>query len=111
MTTVLEIFAGLLLLAFTWSSVVFTLVLPRAQRGFGRVGLRVNKLTRGIFLAIAKLPSTYERKDALLAPIGPVAVLAQLAIWLVLLGTAFVVSAKSMSRSTVSASSAAPRGP
>jgi hypothetical protein len=91
MAMVLEISAGLLLLAFTWSSVLSTLVLPRAQRGFGRVGIRVNKVTRSIFLAISKLASSYERKDALLAPIGPVAVLAQLALWLLLLGTAFVI--------------------
>jgi hypothetical protein len=82
---------GVCLLGFTWTSVLFTLVLPRAQRGLGRVAIWVNRCTRWLFMTVSKIASTYERKDAVLALIGPVAVLAQLALWLVLFGTAFVL--------------------
>jgi hypothetical protein len=81
---------GIVLLVSTWTLIVFTLVLPRALRGPGRLSVAVNKATRWIFFAVSRLARTYEAKDAVLAPIGPVAVLAQLVVWLVLLGTAFV---------------------
>jgi hypothetical protein len=70
--------------------VVFTLVLPRALSGPGRLALWINRSTRRLFFAISRLARSYERKDAVLAPIGPVAVLAQLVVWLVLFGAAFV---------------------
>jgi hypothetical protein len=87
----LGILIGLVILALTWVSVVFTLVLPRALLGPGRLSIWINRSTRKLFFAISRLARTYERKDAVLAPIGPVAVLAQLVAWLVLLGAAFVV--------------------
>ncbi len=70
---------------------VFTLVLPRAASGPGRLTIWINRPTRKLFFAISRLAHTYERKDAVLALIGPVAVLVQLVAWLVLLGIAFVV--------------------
>jgi hypothetical protein len=86
----LGILIGFVVLAFTWTSVVFTLVLPRALAGPGRLSIWVNRTTRRFFFAISRLASTYERKDALLAAIGPVGVLAQLVVWLALFGVAFV---------------------
>jgi hypothetical protein len=85
----LGILIGVVVLALTWSSVVFTLVLPRTPQGPGRLSIWINRSTRGVFFAGSRLADTYERKDAILAPIGPVAVLAQLAAWLVLLGAGF----------------------
>jgi hypothetical protein len=85
----LGILVGLVVLVLTWSSVVFTLVLPRRPQGPGRLSVWINRSTRGVFFAGSRLVDTYERKDAILAPIGPVAVLAQLAAWLVLLGAGF----------------------
>lgn len=81
---------GLVVLALTWTSVVFTLVLPRGLSGPGRLVIWINRSTRRFFFALSRLARTYERKDAVLAPIGPVAVLAQLVVWLALLGGAFV---------------------
>ena len=82
---------GVLLLVFTWLNVLFTLVLPRSRPGLGRLALRVTRLTRQFFIALSKLASTYERKDAVLALIGPLALIAQLVLWLTLLGLAFVI--------------------
>ena len=45
---------------------------------------------RLFFGSIARLTKSYERKDTILAPVGPVAVLAQLIVWLALFVTAFV---------------------
>src|SRR5690349_15885802 len=86
----LGLLIGVVILTLTWTSVVFTLVLPRAQPGPARLSIWINKSTRRVFFAISRLARTYETKDAVLAPIGPVAVLAQLVTWLVLLGAAFV---------------------
>jgi hypothetical protein len=86
----LGILVGLVVLTLTWTSVVFTLVLPRALAGPGRLSIWVNRTTRRFFFAFSRLARTYERKDAVLAPIGPVALLAQLAVWLTLFGVAFV---------------------
>jgi hypothetical protein len=79
-----------MVLVLTWSSVLFTLVLPRALSGPARLSIWINRSTRRLFFAISRLARTYERKDAVLAPIGPAALIAQLVVWLVLLGTAFV---------------------
>ncbi len=86
----LGILIGIVVLTLTWTSVVFTLVLPRALPGPGQLSIWINKSTRRVFFAVSRLAPTYERKDAVLAPIGPVAVLAQLVAWLVLLGAGFV---------------------
>jgi hypothetical protein len=85
----LGILVGVVILALTWSSVVFTLVLPRTLQGPGRLSIWINRSTRRVFFAVSRLADTYERKDAILAPIGPVAVLVQLVAWLLLLGAGF----------------------
>jgi len=87
----LGISLGLIIVALTWVSVVSTLVLPRAIAGLGRLSIWVNRFTRRLFFALARLPSSYEGKDAMLAPIGPVALLLLLAAWLVLLGIGFTI--------------------
>src|SRR6267378_1433699 len=87
----LGIAIGFIIVTLTWSSVIFTLVIPRTPQGPGRFSLWINRSTRRAFFAISRLADTYERKDAILAPIGPIAVLAQLVVWLVLLGAGFSV--------------------
>jgi hypothetical protein len=86
----LGVLLGVLILLYTWTSVVFTLVLPRALWGPGRLTIFISRRTRWVFFSLARLARTYEGKDAVLAPIGPVAVLAQLVVWLLLIGVAFV---------------------
>jgi hypothetical protein len=87
----LGVTVGLLLLVLTWVSVVFTLVLPRTVAGPGRLAVWINQGTRWVFFRISRLAGTYEGKDALLSPVGPVALLALLVVWLLLIGTAFVI--------------------
>jgi hypothetical protein len=82
---------GIALATFTWMVVIFTIVLPRAQWGPARLSTSVTRTVRLFFWTIARLTKSYERKDTILAPIGPVAVVAQLLAWLVLFGVAFVV--------------------
>ncbi|HVB94000.1 MAG TPA: hypothetical protein VND67_06755 [Acidimicrobiales bacterium] len=72
---------GLIVVLYTGASVLFTIVLPREPRGFGRLALVVNRGVRLVFVGLSRLAGTYERKDALLAPTAPVALVAQLAFW------------------------------
>jgi hypothetical protein len=73
---------GLVIVLITAANVVFTLVLPRRPAGIERLSLVVNRTVRHLFLAFSRSARTYEVKDALLAPGAPVALLAQLAVWL-----------------------------
>jgi len=91
MSSFVAIPLGFALLVFTWTSVLLTLVLPRAQWGPGRLSVWVNRTIRAILMVISRLTNSYERKDAILALIGPIAVLAQLALWIVLFGAAFTI--------------------
>ena len=72
---------GVVLVLVTAASVLFTMVLPRSPRGFERVSVVVNRMTRLSFLALSRLARTYEAKDVVLAPTGPVALVAQLLLW------------------------------
>ncbi len=82
---------GLIILVFTWVIVVSTLVLPRPLTGPVRLSVWATRSTRRLFFTLAHFRRTYEGKDAVLAPIGPVALVAQLAAWLVLLGIGFSI--------------------
>ncbi|HET9073508.1 MAG TPA: hypothetical protein VFN48_02930 [Solirubrobacteraceae bacterium] len=62
-------------------SVLFSMVLPRRPRGFERLSLAVNSVVRLAFLGLSRLARRYEAKDALLAPMAPVALVVQLAVW------------------------------
>jgi hypothetical protein len=81
---------GFAVFAVAWTSIVFTVVLPRALNGPARLSIVINRVTRSFFIALSRIAATYEARDAILAPAGAVAVLAQLIFWLSLLGIAFV---------------------
>src|SRR6185437_4360431 len=72
---------GLAVVLFTSASVLFTIVLPREPRAFARLSQLVNRSVQLVFLNVSRLAKTYEGKDTLLAPIAPVALIAQLAVW------------------------------
>jgi hypothetical protein len=72
---------GLLVVLATGASVLFTMVLPRRPAGFERVSLVVNRAVRLVFIGLARLGRSYEAKDAILAPTGPAALVAQLLFW------------------------------
>jgi hypothetical protein len=84
---------GLAIVVITAANVVFTLVLPRRPTGIERLSLVVNRTVRMVFLALSRPAKSYEVKDAVLAPAAPVALLAQLAVWLsfFVVGYAFMI--------------------
>ncbi len=72
---------GLLVVLATGLSVLFTMVLPRRPAGIGRASLWINRVVRVCFLGLSRLARSYEAKDAILALVGPVALVAQLLAW------------------------------
>jgi hypothetical protein len=63
------------------ANVLFALVLPRRPRGFERISLKVNSAVRLAFIGLSQMGRRYESKDAILAPTGPVCIVAQLISW------------------------------
>src|ERR1039457_5131406 len=72
---------GVIVVIFTGASVLFTIVLPREPRGCQRLSTFVNRVVQLAFIALSRLARSYEKKDALLAPTAPVALVAQLTFW------------------------------
>ncbi len=73
---------GVAIIAGTLASALRSTVLPRsAHRGLSRVSLRV---TRFLFRLWAGEWASYERRDAVMAMLGPVSLILLLATWLVL---------------------------
>src|ERR1700722_7861243 len=72
---------GAAMVLLTGASIVFTMVLPRRPRGLERLPVLVSRYTRVAFLAASRFVRSYETKDAILAPVGPVALVAQLLFW------------------------------
>jgi hypothetical protein len=94
---------GLVVVVFTSASVLFTIVLPREPRGFERLSSMVNRLVQLAFLGLARLARSYERKDALLAPTAPVALVGQLAIWAACFTIGYALMLEGTTKSFVSA--------
>jgi hypothetical protein len=78
---------GLLVVVATGANVLGTMVVPRRPAGLARVSLLANRSVRLVFVGLARLARSYEAKDAILAPAGPVALVAQLMFW----AAAFIV--------------------
>ena len=72
---------GLLFVVLTVTGILFVLVLPRRPMGIERVALRVNRSVRLVFVGLSRLSKNYEVKDSILAPVAPVALLAQILAW------------------------------
>ena len=73
---------GLVVVVLTAIGVIFTLVLPRARAAPQRLSMIINRVTPGAFVKFASRSPRYERVDARLAPVGPVALILQLILWL-----------------------------
>ncbi len=78
---VLEFIVGLLVVLTTITGILFVLVLPRQPFGIERLTLLVNRTVWWIFVGFSRLARTYERRDAILAPTAPVALLSQVLFW------------------------------
>jgi hypothetical protein len=72
---------GLLVVVLTGLGVLFTMVLPRRASGLERISMLINRSVRLGFVGLARLAPSYEAKDAVLAPTGPVVLVAQLVSW------------------------------
>lgn len=77
----LLIAAGAAVAALSLANVLFTMVLPRRPFGIDRLSLLIDQLVLAVFSRFSRLTTAYERKDAVLSPAGPVALVVQLAVW------------------------------
>lgn len=78
----LRIALGIGIVALTWASMVSTLVTPRGRSRFQLIGTIVARSTRFGAVAMSRLFSNFDVKDSILATIGPLALLAQLVVFL-----------------------------
>jgi hypothetical protein len=83
--------AGVLLLFVTAANVVLTLVTPRGWSRLQGMSLALARTVRLIFVGVSRTVRKYERKDAVLAPMGPVVLVTQLGMWLGLFWLAFAL--------------------
>lgn len=82
---------GLVIVVLTTVAILFILVLPRQPSGIERSSMLVNRAVRFTFLTLSRLARSYEVKDAILAPIAPVALIAQLLFWAICLTLGFAL--------------------
>jgi hypothetical protein len=73
---------GVLVVVFATVSLVSTFVLPRGGSRVQALPLYVGRVVRRFFLLLARPARSFARKDGILAAVGPVALLAQLALFL-----------------------------
>lgn len=85
---------GLVIVVTTITGTLFVLVLPRQPFGIERLTLVVNRTVRLVFVGLSRLATTYETKDAILAPTAPVALLGQVLFWAasLIVGFAFMLT-------------------
>ncbi len=72
---------GVLVVVLTSANVLFTLVLPRRPFGIDRLTLLVNRAVLRAMSGLSHIARTYEWKDAVLSPMGPIALVVQLLLW------------------------------
>jgi hypothetical protein len=94
-SVLLAVVGGLLVLG-TWTSVVSTLVVPRRSRG--RIGRIVLDGTDTAYRLLTARVRSYHRRDRILATQVGVALLLQLAVWLVLLYVGFALLLQALDR-------------
>lgn len=74
---------GALLVLATWSSLIATFVSPRGRSIFQRGSSLVIRAVRAAVVLLIRLTPSYAAKDSMLASVGPVALVVQLAAFLV----------------------------
>ena len=86
---------GVLTVTFTAAGVLFVLVLPRRPRGLERLTLVVITVVRLTFVTLSRTARTFESKDSMLSPTGPVCLVVQLLSWAMgfILGFALMLNA------------------
>ena len=73
---------GVLVVVFATVSLVATFVLPRGGSKVQALPLFAGRLVRRFFLVLARPAPSFARKDGILAAVGPVALIAQLGLFL-----------------------------
>ena len=73
---------GVLIVVFATVSLVSTFVLPRGGSRVQTLPLIVGRVVRKVLLILARPARSFERKDGILAAVGPVSLIAQLAVFL-----------------------------
>jgi len=71
---------GIVVVGLTWGSVISTLVVPRGVSS--RLAIATSRATRAVFHLVADRFTAWERRDHILAFIGPSILLVLLAAWL-----------------------------
>ncbi|MHB1988738.1 MAG: hypothetical protein ACYCSF_12280 [Acidimicrobiales bacterium] len=90
--TALRVVLGLAIVAATGGSMTATFVTPRGKPWGIRIASLVNRTVRLIGVSLARPIRRFERKDAVLATIGPACLLAQLATFLGLFLLGFTIA-------------------
>ncbi|HEV8065604.1 MAG TPA: hypothetical protein VGP46_12255 [Acidimicrobiales bacterium] len=80
--TPLTVAVGLLVVLITGAGMIATVVMPRGRSAPQLIGLVVTRGVRLVVINISKLFSDFSKKDAVLATIGPMAMLVQLLVFL-----------------------------
>lgn len=80
----LEVAAGLLIVAMTGAGMLATFVLPRGRSLPQLIGATATKLVRVVVVFVCRPMKDYGHRDATLAAIGPLALLVQLVMFLLL---------------------------
>ena len=101
MVNTLLFVVGLMVVVVTVLSVIFILVLPRRPTGVALGSQVVNRVVRLFFVGLSRLATTYEAKDAVLAPAAPVALIVQLIFWSITLIIGFAAMLVSTTHSYV----------
>jgi hypothetical protein len=73
---------GLLVVLVTGAGMVSTLVMPRGKSAFQLIGSTVTRGVRLVIVGISRMVTDFPLKDGILATIGPLSLLAQLATFL-----------------------------
>lgn len=80
--SLVAVVVGIVVVITSWAGLLSTFVLPRGRSFFQRLPTRAQRIVYGSFLLASKLRRDYARKDALLAAVGPAALIVQLAMFL-----------------------------
>src|SRR5579871_6331565 len=76
--TAIVVVLGLAIVLFTAVAMIATVVMPRGRSVPQLLGGSVTKVVRIIMIKVSKVFTDFAKKDAVLATIGPLAMLAQL---------------------------------
>ncbi len=96
----IEGFAGIALLLATTSSMIRTLIMPRATNSL--ISMAISQVTFGFFRLISRRSKTYRLRDAVMAWASPVTLLGLLVVWLLLYFVSYALLLDAFDSGTIS---------